>query len=97
MHDGRKVPIKMLMQRLHIEQYDAPAPLSDIAVKPRQLVLPLKQGAGAPNKPLVKKGDKVKAGQPLGALGEKDLGAIIHAPMAGTVADVTNDRIILTR
>ncbi|MBI5395510.1 MAG: SLBB domain-containing protein [Verrucomicrobia bacterium] len=96
-HDGRKVPIKMLMQRMHIEQYDSPAPLSDIAVKPRQLILPLKQSAGAPNKPIVKKGDKVKVGQPLGALGEKDLGAILHAPMAGTVADVTGDRIILTR
>ncbi len=97
LHDGRRVPIKMLMQKLAIEKYDSPAPLRDIEVKPRRLVLPLKQSAGAPNKPLVKKGDKVKAGQPLGTLGEKDLGAILHAPVAATVAGVTQDRIILTR
>lgn len=97
LHDGRRVPIKMLMQKLAIEKYDSPAPLRDIEVKPRRLVLPLKQSAGAPNKPLVKKGDKVKAGQPLGTLGEKDLGAILHAPVAATVAVVTQDRIILTR
>lgn len=96
-HDGRRVPIKSLMIKLDVERYDSPAPWQDIAVRPRQVFLPLKQSAGAPNKPLVKKGDRVKAGQPLGALGEKDLGAIIHAPFAATVADVTGDQIILTR
>lgn len=89
MHDSRRVPIRMLMQKLGIEEYDSPAPWQDIAVNPRQLILPLKQAAGVPNKPIVKKGDKVKAGQPLGEISETDLGAIIHAPIAGTVVEVT--------
>jgi len=97
LREGRRVPIKALAQRLNVEQYDAPAPWSDIELKPRQVFLPLRQGAGAPNKPLVKKGDKVKAGQPLGEIPKDALGAIIHAPFAATVADVTNDRIVLTR
>ncbi|MEI6278190.1 MAG: 4Fe-4S dicluster domain-containing protein [Verrucomicrobiae bacterium] len=97
MHDGRKVPIKMLMQRLHVGQYDSPAPLSNIELKPRQLILPLKQSAGVPNNPLVKTGESVRAGQPLGAIPADALGAPIHAPFDGTVADVTGDRIILTR
>jgi len=97
MHDGRKVPIKMLMQRLNVGQYDSPAPLSDIELKPCQLILPLKQSAGVPNNPLVKKGDSVRAGQPLGAIPDNALGAPIHAPLDGTVSDVTGDRIILTR
>ena len=97
MHDGRKVPIKMLMQRLDVERYDFPAPWSPAEVKPRRLVLLLKQSAGVPNIPLVKKGDKVGEGQPLGEIPKDSLGAILHAPFAGTVADVTGDRIILNK
>jgi biotin carboxyl carrier protein len=97
LREGRRVPIKALAQRLNVEQYDAPAPWSDIELKPRQVFLPLRQGAGAPNKPLVKKGDKVKAGQPLGEIAKDALGAIIHAPFAATVAEVTDSRIVLTR
>ena len=97
MHDGRKVPIKMLMQRLDVERYDFPAPWSPAEVKPRQLVLLLKQSAGVPNIPLVKTGDKVGEGQPLGEIPKDSLGAILHAPFAGTVAEVTGDRIILNK
>ncbi len=97
MHDGRRVPVKMLMQKLDIMKYDAPAPWRDIAVTPRQLILPLKQAAGVPNKPIVKKGDEITVGQPLGEISDKDLGAIIHAPIAGIVAEVTDELIILTR
>ena len=97
MHDGRRVPIKMLMKKFALEKYDVPAPWQDIAVTPRQLILPLKQAAGVPNKPIVKKGDEITVGQPLGEISDKDLGAIIHAPIAGIVAEVTDDLIILTR
>ncbi len=97
LREGRRVPIKALAQRLDVVQYDAPAPWSDIELKPRRVFLPLRQGAGAPNKPLVKKGDKVKAGQPLGEIPKESLGAIIHAPFAATVAEVTDSRIVLTR
>ena len=97
MHDGRKVPIKMLVQRLDVGRYDFPAPLSRADVRPDRLVLLLKQSAGVPNNPLVKKGDKVAQGQPLGEIPKDALGAILHAPFAGTVTDVAGDRIILNR
>jgi Na+-translocating ferredoxin:NAD+ oxidoreductase RnfC subunit len=97
MHDSRRVPIRMLMRKLDIEKFDLPAPWQDIAVEPRQLVLPLKQSAGVPNRPVVKKGDRVKAGQPLGEISDRDLGAILHAPIAGTIAEVTHDLMIMTR
>jgi len=60
-------------------------------------VLPLKQGAGAANRARVKAGDRVKAGQPLGEIPAQSLGAILHAPMDATVAEVSEQRIILTR
>jgi Na+-translocating ferredoxin:NAD+ oxidoreductase RnfC subunit len=97
MRDGRRVPIKSLMKKLHILQYDHPAPLQEGVLSPKRVVLPLKQGAGSPNQPLVKAGDRVASGQPLGSLPEKALGAIIHAPFAGVVAEVTSDQIVINR
>jgi len=97
MRDGRRVPIKSLMKRLHILQYDRAAPLQEGVLSPRRVVLPLKQGAGSANQALVKPGDRVAAGQPLGTLPEKALGAIVHAPFAGLVAEVTPGQIVLNR
>ncbi|MBI4327344.1 MAG: 4Fe-4S dicluster domain-containing protein [Chloroflexi bacterium] len=97
MREGRRVPIKTLMKRLHIQSYDHPAPWQEVALQPRQVILPLKQSAGVANQPLVKAGDRVSAGQPLGAIPEGALGAIIHAPFAATVSAVTDGRVILTR
>jgi hypothetical protein len=39
----------------------------------------------------------VGAGQALGTLPEKALGAVIHAPFAATVAEVTAHHIVLHR
>ena len=93
MRDGRHVPIKALMKKLHVQEYDLPAPYEDRAVNPEQVILPLKQGAGVPNTPLVRPGDRVAAGQPLGEIPEGALGAIIHAPFAGIVTEVTNGMV----
>lgn len=97
MRDGRRVPIRSLMKKLNILDYDAPAHLENIELKPRRVVLPLKQNAGSPNRPLVKPGDKVSAGQKIGEIPEKALGAPIHAPFAGTVEAMTDTQIVLVR
>lgn len=97
MREGRRVPIKALLRKLHVKAYDLPAPFQSAELKPTRVVLPLKQGAGAANKALVKPGDKVAAGQVLGELPANALGALIHAPFAATVTAVTDDRITLTR
>jgi Na+-translocating ferredoxin:NAD+ oxidoreductase RnfC subunit len=96
MREGRRVPIRSLMKKLHIQEYDSSAPLQRQALSPATLVLPLKQSAGVANRPLVNEGDRVLAGQPLGAVPENALGAILHAPANGTVTRVAADRICLT-
>ncbi|MCP5520565.1 MAG: 4Fe-4S dicluster domain-containing protein [Verrucomicrobiales bacterium] len=96
MRDGRRVPIKTLARRLHVEDYEAPAPLRPEPLQAGRVTLPLKQHAGAPNEPLVKAGDRVEAGQPLGRVPEKALGAVVHAPFAGRVLGV-NHSVILER
>lgn len=97
LHEGRRVPIQTLTRRLHIAAYDHPAPLEDVALAPRELVLPLKQGAGTPNRPRVRVGDRVQAGQVLGEIPKDTLGTVIHAPMAGVVTAVDAHRIVLQR
>jgi Na+-translocating ferredoxin:NAD+ oxidoreductase RnfC subunit len=97
MRDGRRVPIKSLMKKLHIAHFDHPAPMQSRPVAPARLKLPLKQSAGAAVKPVVQAGDRVAAGQLLGQVGEKDLGAALHAPIAARVAEITAQHLTLER
>jgi Na+-translocating ferredoxin:NAD+ oxidoreductase RnfC subunit len=95
MRDGRRVPIKALMKKLHVAQYDHPAPLDSRAVSPARLVLPLKQSAGTGVRPVVKSGDRVAAGQLLGDVAMKELCAALHAPVASRIAEITTQQIVL--
>jgi len=97
MREGRRVPIKTLMKKLAIQQYDDPAPFERVDFTPKRALIALKQNAGAPNLPLVKAGDRVSPGQQIGQIPEKTMGAIIHAPFAGVVDSVTDKHIILNR
>jgi Na+-translocating ferredoxin:NAD+ oxidoreductase RnfC subunit len=97
MRDGRHVPIKTLTRKLNVHHYDLPAPLWTGLLEPGRLVLPLKQSAGSPCEPKVKVGDKVTAGQVIGEPAANALGANLHAPLAGTVREVTSQQIVLER
>ena len=97
MRDGRHVPIKSLVRKLHVVEYDVPAPMTKIELPASAIHLPLKQGAGAVCLPLVKAGDAVRAGQAVAEPPPKALGSIIHSPFAATVAAVTADRISLVK
>ena len=97
MRDGRHVPIKTLTRKLNVHHYDLPAPLWTGRLEPGRLLLPLKQSAGTPCLPKVKAGDRVSAGQLIAEPAANALGATLHAPLAGTVQEVTNQRIVLER
>jgi Na+-translocating ferredoxin:NAD+ oxidoreductase RnfC subunit len=97
MREGRRVPIKTLMKKLAIQEYDHPAHLEKVSYQPKRAVLALKQNAGSPNVPLVKRGERVSAGQQVGEIPEKAMGAVIHAPFAGVVDSITDKHIILNR
>jgi Na+-translocating ferredoxin:NAD+ oxidoreductase RnfC subunit len=97
MGDGRRVPIKTLTKKLHVQDYDLPAPLLADTISPNRLILPLKQSAGTACLAKVNKGDRVSAGQIIGEPAPQALGAILHAPMAGVVREVTAEQIILEK
>jgi Na+-translocating ferredoxin:NAD+ oxidoreductase RnfC subunit len=96
MRDGRHVPIDALTRRLHVGQYDLPAPLWSGTVNPAQLLLSLRQGAGAACEAMVKAGDRVTAGQVIGEPPAKAAGARLHSPLAGEVREVTSRHILLS-
>ena len=54
---------------------------------PEEIIVPLLQHTGAPNESLVKVGDKVKAGQKIGAT-DKFVSAPVHASLSGTVTAI---------
>jgi Na+-translocating ferredoxin:NAD+ oxidoreductase RnfC subunit len=97
LREGRRVPIKALARKLHVEAYDLPAPFRPEPLQANQLVLPLKQSAGAPTQPQVQAGDTVSEGQVIAEPAPKALGACIHSPYRARVAAVANDAITLDR
>ncbi len=96
LRDGRRVPIQSLMKKLHIQAYDHPAHWEALRIEPRRVAVPLRQHAGVANQPLVRPGETVSAGQPLGRVPDGALGAPVHAPFAARVVAV-NDRVVLER
>jgi len=54
---------------------------------PETLVLPVRQHAGTPARPLVQEGDRVRMYQPL-AQADGHISAHLHAPAAGTVVAI---------
>jgi Na+-translocating ferredoxin:NAD+ oxidoreductase RnfC subunit len=79
---------------LHVLDYDLPAPYLREEISPSRLILPLKQSAGTSCISKVKVGDRVSAGQVIGEPAPNALGAILHAPMNGTVREA-NDKVII--
>jgi len=92
--EGRKIPIGRLVGRLGIKAYDLPAPFTTIKQAPDRVTIPLSQHTGAAAIPVVKVGDRVEAGQPVGEIPEKKLGARVHASIRGRVTQVGKTVVI---
>ena len=82
-----------LTARLGLTQYNKPAPLVDVDIKPKTIKIMLSQHIGAPAQATVARGDKLMAGQVIGVAAADKLGVNIHTPFAGVVQDV-NDKFV---
>ncbi len=94
--EDRKVPEHRLVQRLGLAGFDVPAPLQS-GKDASEVTLLLRQSIGAPCVPCVKAGDVVSAGQIVGRPPEGALGVCLHGSIDGTVAEVTDQAIIIRR
>lgn len=89
--NGRRVPLKKLMSKLGILQYDVPAHFSDVKLSPTIIRLPLSQHIGVPATPIIKIGEKVRAGQKVADIPPDKLGAPIHSSINGIVTKVDGE------
>lgn len=90
----RKVPMRRLMARLGLMEYNKEAPLQDDVVAMKKVKIMLSQHIGAPAVPVVSAGEHVEAGQMIAAPG-KGLSVAIHASISGNVLEVTDKYVII--
>jgi Na+-translocating ferredoxin:NAD+ oxidoreductase RnfC subunit len=93
MKEYRRVPLSMLRKRLKVEEYECEAPFTDAEPKPERVRIKLKQHAGKPAAATVSAGQRVTAGETVGRMAEKDLGADVHSSVDGVVAVITETHI----
>jgi len=93
--EATRLPVKRLIARLGVAEYDVPAPLDERDIGVKTVTIPLQQHIGAPSVPVVSAGDKVEKGALIADIKEKSLGAKIHASISGTVASVTDKAIVI--
>lgn len=86
----RKIPVKRLIGKLGLKEFDVEAPLEEINYEPKKVRIPLKQHIGSPSIPVVQLGQLVHLGDLIGEIPENTLGARIHASIDGRVTEVAN-------
>ena len=97
MRNMRRVTVERLIKKLGLLDYNHEAPLQTVSKTFNKVVLPLKMHIGVPVTPTVKLGDKVKAGQLIGAMPDGKLSAALHASISGTVSSVDDKAIIISK
>jgi len=94
MAEYRRVPMRRLIARLGLGEFNNVGPLREHVFSPRKVNVLLKQHAGVPATPVVKCGDRVRLGDLLAAPPPGKLGARIHASIDGVVT-VTEEAVVI--
>jgi biotin carboxyl carrier protein len=96
MREYRRVPVKRLVARLGLSEYEeCTCPLDEREYQPPRVTIPLKQHIGAPSRPVVKTGDRVQCGDLIARIPEGKLGANVHASISGRVEVVTGEHVVI--
>jgi len=92
----RKVPSRMLKQRLDVLKFADEGPLTDAGIDPAEVRIPLHEHAGAAAEPVVSRGQRVCRGDLIGRARGK-ISSNIHASIDGVVETLTADHIHIRR
>ena len=93
----RKIGKDRMTKRYALAQFDRhDLPLSRMEA-PARVRLSLTQSLGAPSKPVVNEGDKVKTGDWVARIPDRKLGSNLHASIDGTVTSVDKGFIVIER
>jgi len=90
---GRRVPLKQLIMKLKLQDYDVEAPFNSKNISVGQVRIPLQQHIGKRAQATVKKGEVVELGQMIGKIPGSEVGANSHASISGKVREVTEEFI----
>jgi Na+-translocating ferredoxin:NAD+ oxidoreductase RnfC subunit len=93
MKEYRRVPQTQLRQRLQVERYESDTPYTPAEPEVARVRILTKQHAGKPAIPVVKENDRVERGQAIARMNPGELGADVHASIAGRVTRVAPDVI----
>ena len=94
MYEYRRTPLKQLIQRLGIEEYDRPTPFQRIDCRPASVTIPLQQHIGAAAQSTVSAGQHVVRGELIADIPTNELGARLHSSISGVVRSVGENIVI---
>lgn len=94
MQAHRKVPVKRLVSRLGLKNFDVSAPLSEEEYLVNRVRIKLHQHVGAPSQSIVQVGQQVQKGDLIAVTPDKALGANIHASISGVIQEITDSIVI---
>jgi Na+-translocating ferredoxin:NAD+ oxidoreductase RnfC subunit len=94
MYEGRRTPLKQLIKRLGIEEYNHPSKFQQKKLNSKNVNIPLSQHIGTPAQPIVSIGESVKRGQLIGDIPDGKLGARVHTSIDGVVKRVDTSIVI---
>jgi Na+-translocating ferredoxin:NAD+ oxidoreductase RnfC subunit len=94
MYEYRRTPLKQLVQRLGIEEYDQPTPFQRVDFQPTRVSIPLSQHIGAAARAVVGVGQHVVRGELIGDIEPDQLGARVHSSISGVVRSVEDNIVI---
>lgn len=97
MKSGRRVPLKQLIQKLKLGDYDAHTPFRAEMPEPVALKIMLKQHVGDAARAVVSIGQQVEEGALLAEPVAGKLGSSIHSPIQGNVTHVSESFIKIVR
>ena len=93
--EGRNVPVKQLIKKLNLTEYDKHTPFIKNFPIPSRVKILLNQHVGAPAKSIVREGSMVRKNDLIADIEEGQLGAKIHASIDGRIIKITNNYIII--
>ncbi len=94
MYEYRRTPLKQLIQRLGIDEYDRLTPFQKIDCRPASVSIPVSQHIGAPAQPVVRVGQSVTRGELIADIPGEELGARLHSSISGVVRAVGDNIVI---
>jgi len=94
MYEYRRTPLKQLMVRLGIEEYNRATPFRHLDGQPTRVAIPLSQHIGAPAEAIVSPGQRVGRGELIADIPADKLGARLHSSISGVVKEVNGSIVI---